>query len=546
MFVRIKKKDENRWHIQIVESVRVRDEVKQKIIRSIGVARSPQEVEQFKKIAEKAIIQIKNTHQPVLAFENPEEVYAPKTRRKAVGDNVKLNDLREDRRVIEGIQDVFGSVYKKMGAQQLIQGTDKDKQWNEILEACVLARIAEPASKLATSALLLRDFNMDVPVQKIYRMLDHLATHEDEAKKIVAAHTIETVGGKVSLAFFDVTTLYFESIEQDELRSFGFSKDCKFKETQVVLALLATEDGLPITYELFPGKTFEGHTLLTVAKNLKEKYGLTDVTLVADRGMFNEANLSLMEAEGFHYVVAAKLKSMSKAIKQAIQSNEFRPLVANNEFSWVYETQHKSRRVIVNYSNDRARKDKADRQRLVDRLLKKVRDKTVALKDVIGNSGTKKYLKLNGKTADIDQDKIEQDGEWDGIHGIITNMKDASAALLLERYRGLWQIEESFRINKHTLKMRPIYHWSSRRIKAHISLCFLSYATCRYAQLSLKYAGLKESVESIRSELNNVQSSVLVDKASGKSYGLPSAMTDKAKAIYRAFKLKRDLSPYEI
>ena len=546
MFVRVKKKDEKRWHVQIVESIRLGATVKQKIVRSIGVAHSTQEVDQFRKIAEKAIVQIENTKQPVLAFEDPEVVYAPKRRIKVVDDKVKLNGLKETNRIIEGIPDIFGTIYKQMNAHELIKGTDKDDQWNEILSACVLARIAEPSSKLAASEILRRDFELDIPVQKIYRMLDHLANHEEEAKKLVAAHTIETIGGKVSVAFFDVTTLYFESIEQDELRSFGFSKDCKFKETQVMLALLATDDGLPITYELFAGKTFEGHTLIAVTKTLKEKYGLNDITLVADRGMFNEANLSLMESEGFHYIVAAKLKSMSKAVKEAIETNEFRPLVANNEFSWVHELTHKNRRVVVNYSSDRARKDKADRQRLVDRLLKKVKDKVIPLKEVIGNNGTKKYLKLNGKTAVINHDKIDSDGDWDGIHGIVTNMKDASPVSLLERYRGLWQIEEAFRINKHSLKMRPIYHWSPRRIRAHISLCFLSYATCRYTQLALKRAGVKESVESLRSELRSVQASVLVDETSGKKYGLPSAITEKIAAIYRVFGLKRNSRPYEI
>ena len=546
MFVRTKKKDENRWHVQIVESIRQGDSVQQKIVRSIGVAHSPEEVEQFKKIGEKAIIHIKNARQPVLAFVDPELVHAPKQKRKLVDDKVKLKDLKEDRRVIEGIQDIFGTVFEQMGAHELINGTEKDKQWNEILRACVLARIAEPSSKLAAAQILRRDFDMDVPVQKIYRMLDHLADHVDEAKKIVATHTIQTIGGKVSVAFFDVTTLYFESIEQDELRSFGFSKDCKFKETQVMLALMATDDGLPITYELFAGKTFEGHTFIEVAKSLKEKYSIEDVTIVADRGMFNESNLAMMEAEGFQYIVAAKLKSMSKAIKQAIQTNEFIPLVANNEFSWVYEIEHNGRRIVVNYSTDRARKDKADRQRLVERLLKKVKNKVMPLKDVIGNNGTKKFLKLTGTTAVIDQEKIDNDGDWDGIHGLVTNIQDISNVSLLERYRGLWQIEEAFRINKHTLKMRPIYHWSPRRIKAHISLCFLSYATCRYTQLALKKAGVLESIESLRNELRRVQASVLLDETTGKRFGLPSATTEKAQAIYRAFKLKRDLRPYEI
>jgi len=546
MFVRTKKKEEGKWHVQIVESVRKGDKVNQKIIRSIGVAHSPEEVSQFKAIAEKAIVQIKNARKPVLSFEDPDVVYAHKNKRTPVDSSVKLKDLKEDRRITEGVQEIFGSVFSSMGGDKLIKNTDKDDQWNEVLQNTVLARIAEPSSKLATSELLKREFDTDVPVQKIYRMLDHLANHEDEAKKIVASHTIETLGNKVTIAFFDVTTLYFESIEQDELRAFGFSKDCKFKETQVMLALMTTECGLPITYELFPGNTFEGHTFIRVAKSLVEKHGIKDVTIVADRGIFSEANLSLMDAEGFKYVVAAKIKAMSKDIKDAILSNQFRPLVVNNQFCWIYELEHKARRAVISYSGERAKKDRADRQRLVERLLKKVRDKVIPIKQVIGNHGTKKYLKINNKTATIDHDKIDQDAEWDGMHGIVTNIKDASASTLLERYRGLWTIEEAFRINKHSLKMRPIYHWSPRRIKAHIVLCFLTYATCKFAQFTLKKAGIKDSIETLRKELKGVQVSELIDVTTGHKYRLPSAMTEKVKAIYRAFKLSRDLKPYRI
>ena len=222
MFVLAKKKDERRWQVQIVESVRAGKSVKQKILRNVGVAHTEKELDEFKRIAEAAIISIKVARQPVLPFVNPEEFYAPARIRKPVKDVVAISKLREEKRVNEGIQDVFGNIYKELGLNQLIDGTSKDEQWNEVLEAAVTARIMEPASKRATSEIIREDFDLDIPVQKIYRMLDHLADAEELAKKAVARNTLALFGGEVDVMFFDVTTLYFESIERDELREFGF------------------------------------------------------------------------------------------------------------------------------------------------------------------------------------------------------------------------------------------------------------------------------------------------------------------------------------
>jgi transposase len=145
--------------------------------------------------------------------------------------------------------------------------------------------------------------------------------------------------------------------------------------------------------------------------------------------------------------------------------------------------------------------------RLVERLVKKEKDGIIKTKDLIGNSGTKKFIKVTKSSATIDHDKVDADSEWDGLHGVVTNLKieESPASQVLERYRGLWQIEESFRINKHSLKMRPIYHFTPRRIRAHVLLCYLSYAVMRHTQHHLKKRGLSLGVNTIRSEINSIQ-----------------------------------------
>ena len=122
-------------------------------------------------------------------------------------------------------------------------------------------------------------------------------------------------GGKIDLIFFDATTLYFESFTEDELKQNGFSKDHKFGQPQVLLALMVTEQGIPIGYEVFPGSTYEGHTLIPMLESIKERYNLGKVVFVADSGLLNAANLQAMEDSGFKYIVGVRLRKMKPAFR---------------------------------------------------------------------------------------------------------------------------------------------------------------------------------------------------------------------------------------
>jgi len=549
MFVLAKKKDEKRWQVQIVESVRDGKSIRQKIVRNIGTAYSEKEVAEFKRIGEASIVEMKNAAKPVLSIFDPAEFHSPRKRQVPCDeDKVYPSDLKEEKRFNEGISDIFGKVYEDLGFDRLIQGTSKDREWNDILQSSVLARIAEPDSKRATSRFMDEEFDIKIPVQKIYRMMDLLSDIEGKIKQTVAQKTWAIFEEEVDVLFFDVTTLYFESIERDELRNFGFSKDCKFNQSQVMLALVTTHEGLPISYQLFPGNTFEGHTLLHMVKELKESFKVSKITLVADRGMFTRDNLAELEKHEIQYVVAAKLKSFSKAKKDEILNSEFKPTCVNNEFHWVRDFENDGRRLVVSYSSSRAKKDASDRQRLVDRLLKKVSPgkEDIKIGDVISNSGTKKYLKIKSGSAEIDFNKVENDANWDGLHGVITNISEDHSAKILERYRGLWQIEEAFRVNKHSLKMRPIYHWSPRRIRSHISLCYLTYAVAKHSVHRLKKKGLVLSIDEMRHRLRRVEASKIIDTPTQNRYVIPSA-TDKSQLeIYAAFDLERGTTPYKI
>jgi len=170
---------------------------------------------------------------------------------------------------------------------------------------------------------------------------------------------------------------------------------------------------------------------------------------------WGESNLSYLESEQINYIVAAKLKGMKQTVKSQIVNESFCPFDG-----WIKDIEIESRRLIVSYSKDRAKKDYKQRMRLVDRLLKKARDEKIPIKSLINNNGTKKYIEVSAEKASINESKIILDGMWDGIHGVITNYakNDKTPQEILTRYKGLWKIEEVFRVNKNDLKMRPIYH----------------------------------------------------------------------------------------
>lgn len=550
MFIRTKTKPNGKTAVQIVESYRRANKITQKITRHIGQAFNEKELIELKKLAATIIRELEEERQPSLPIFNPEKIsqLEMKNVTPQEPEKVELKNLREEQRVIDGIGDVFGTLYDDLGFNHLITGTKLNDNWNDVLKTCVLARLANPSSKRRTASNLERDFGIRLSLSRIYRMMEHVSRREEAIREHVGQATRKLFTDEINILFFDVTTLYFESFEEDALRRFGFSKDCKFKETQVVLALVTTEEGLPIDYMLFPGDMYEGHTLVEMVKELKSKYSVAKVRLVADRAMFNEKNLEMMESEGIQYVVAAKLKAMSKEMKDRIQEESgYHAGVVMDELHWIQEIPYEKRRLIVSYSSARARKDSADRQRLIERLLKKQKNGKIPVKKLIGNRGTSKYIQVNESDITVNEKKIEEDAVWDGLHGVVTNAPlDQKAEELLTLYRGLWQIEDAFRLQKHDLKLRPIYHWTPNRIRAHIAICFIAYSLAKQAMYRLKLRQYPMSFNQLLDELLHAQSSILVDQSTKKQYIIPSHANETLKRIYQTFGLKRNVVPRKI
>jgi transposase len=316
----------------------------------------------------------------------------------------------------------------------------------------------------------------------------------------------QSLYGGNKVVFFDVTTLYFESQQEDELKAFGYSKDCKFNEVQIVLSLVINSEGRPLAYEIFEGATFEGSTLLPVLQRFKAQFGVDKVIIVADRGIGSRSNLTGLKEAGFDYIVGARLRSASKEIQaKAIDRDGLNSLYHNNEDAHSYKfIDNADQSWVIMHSSKRALKDQADRQRLVEKAASMVASSAIKAK-----RGANKYIKQSATKAEIDWDKIHRDALYDGYYALTVSDKSMSAQDIAAAYHQLWMIEESFRTMKSFFEIRPMFHWTPQRIKGHVMLNFISLVLENNLLLALKERIGHISHELIRDAIDNMEQSIL-------------------------------------
>jgi len=309
-----------------------------------------------------------------------------------------------------------------------------------------------------------------IDISAIYRFLDKLNDKlKSQVEQIAYEHTKQVLGGEISVVFYDMTTLYFEASDEDDLRKTGFSKDGKHSNPQIFLGLLVGLGGYAIGYDIFEGNTYEGHTLIPFLESISKKFNLEKPIVVADSGLLSKDNIEALEKENYQYILGARIKNETTAIKEKILESKLKDgqikSIKKNDVS----------RIIIGYSDKRAKKDAHNRERGLKRLEKRIKSGKLT-KSSINNRGYNKYLKLEGEVSvEIDYDKYNKDNKWDGLKGYITNSK-LSGKRIIENYSKLWHIEKAFRMSKTDLRIRPIYHRLKHRIEAHICISFTAYS----------------------------------------------------------------------
>lgn len=372
---------------------------------------------------------------------------------------------------IVGIEMLLGKLFNEIGFSAI-----RDPLFRKL----VLARLCYPLSKLKTVDYLRRYEGYETNETAIYRYLDKLHSKQKRTvQQISYAHTLKILNHNIQIVFYDVTTLYFEIQQEDDLRETGYSKEGKHQNPQILLGLLVSTDGYPLAYEIYKGKKFEGDTLLPVINLFRRTYQLKDIIVVADAGLLSNKNITSLQSNNYQYILGVRIKNETQAIKEQILA-----LGLNDGESQVIIKSEQAK-LIINYSQTRAKKDKHNRQKGIAKLEKQIRTGKLT-KTQINNKGYNKFLKMDGHLAvALDKTKIESDEKWDGLKGYITNTM-LSKEDVINNYNHLWRIEKAFRVAKTDLKVRPIYHFAKRRIEAHICIAFVAYKIYKELERQLK------------------------------------------------------------
>lgn len=467
MFVRKKNNPSGIVSVQVLD----KSQGNSRLVKTIGSSADPKEVESL--VAEgKRWIDAHLGRQDM--FEQSEQEQAEKLAVEYLFSNIE-NIL------LNGTQLILEKVFKSIGFDEL---------GDEVLKHLVTARLSQPLSKSATVAYLKDHFDEDLHYQKIYRYMDKLYnTKQEEIQKISVNHTTKVLGAEIGLMFYDVTTLYFETDDSDDLRERGFSKDGKHAQPQVVLGLLVSGEGYPLSYSIFNGAQYEGRTMLPIVEDFVTRFKLDDFVVVADSGLMNKSNIDLLESAGYKYILGARIKNESGKIKSWILS-------LNKEDGAFNEQPLNDKRLIIGYSSKRAKKDKYNRDKGIKRLETAYKTGKVT-KEHINQRGYNKFLEISDDiNISINRQKIKEDESWDGLKGYITNTH-LSANEIHEQYQGLWVVERAFRITKGTIELRPMFHFTAKRIEAHITICFVAFKVYKELERILRLKNINLSVDKV-------------------------------------------------
>ena len=372
-----------------------------------------------------------------------------------------LTTLQNSNISVVGPELVFGKIYDSIGFNAIEE---------DLFRHLVISRLAFPLSKLKTIDYLYRFQGLTINISTVYRFLDKLnAELKEQVEQISYKHTLKVLHNDISIVFYDMTTLYFEASDEDDLRKAGFSKDGKHQNPQIFLGLLVGLGGYAIGYDIFEGSIYEGHTLIPVIEKLSAKFNLSKPIVVADAGLLSAENIQSLEENGYEYILGARPKNETKEIKNKI----LQTLLEDGQTMVIKKLP--DIRLIISYSDKRAAKDEHNRKRGLRRLEKQIKSGKLT-KSNINNKGYNKYLKMEGDVKiEIDYEKFNKDKSWDGLKGYITNTK-LTPKQIIDNYKNLWHIEKAFRMSKTDLRIRPIYHRLRNRIEAHICISFTAYA----------------------------------------------------------------------
>lgn len=337
-----------------------------------------------------------------------------------------------------------------------------------------IMRFIEPTSKLRSIELLQFYFGISYS-QRIYRNLPKLISYQTDIEKCAYNVAVQKFNEQFYFVLYDVTTLYFESFNADEFKIQGFSKDNKSQQPQVVIGLLVTQSGFPLSYKVFAGNTFEGKTMLPIVESFIANHPQTKPIIVADAAMLDEERLTELKDKKLSYIVGARLANVNIGLVKQIHAE----LNGKQGMSARFPSKHGN--LVCDFSFKRYKKELNDLNKLIQKAEELVAKQELKIK-------TRFVRKISKEKIELNTELIEKRRLLLGIKGYCTDLSEdeLSNEIVIERYHKLWQIEQTFRMSKFDLQTRPIFHHKEDAIKAHILICFVSLIGEKYLELTTK------------------------------------------------------------
>jgi len=397
-------------------------------------------------------------------------------------------------------------------------GLNKIKK--KLLLDLVIIRILEPASKLHSIELLNIYFGLQHRRQSYYKYAPKWLDLKTKVEDIVVQFAKQKYAFNYDLLFYDVTTLYFETFQEDELRQNGFSKDNKSQQPQILIGLMVSKEGFPVGYEVFSGSTFEGHTILAVVKEFIKKHAVKEFTVVADAAMISAENVRELLKNDINYIVGARLGNINAKLIEQIdkslprQDGEDIRIKTDNGF------------LICSYSATRYRKDKYEMEKQID--------KAKALIERPSKNKKLKFTKSSGEKIEINKALIEKTKKLLGVKGYYTNLGEevVNNKMVIERYHELYKIEQAFRISKNDLQTRPIFHFKEQPIKLHILVCFMALVISKHIELDTR-----QSIRKFITECKKITDARIFNQITGKEMTIRTKLTPEIVKIMQSLNL---------
>ncbi len=400
-----------------------------------------------------------------------------------------------------------------------------DYSLNSIFQMLVYMRILDPCSKKKSFEKMDNLFlNFDFEISDVYRALDYFKFYKDDLLLNTHEMVRSIYGRDMKNVYYDVTNYYFEINEPDELRKKGVSKEHR-PNPIVQMGLLMDNSGLPITYKLFEGNTNDSETLMPVLEDLKDDYGLNRVIVVADKGMNTGENIAYNILHKNGYIYSQTVRGANADLKQFVLDQSGYTITKDGfkiksrvvtTHIWVMNVDNKRVKVdidqkqVVFYSPDYAKRAQYDRQKAIEKAKKIIQVNKTAKLPLKGSFKYIESISLDKETGElknlknyhsIDEDKIKEEMKFDGYYAIVTSELKMTDDEIVDAYRDLWKIEESFKITKSELKTRPVHVSTKDHIEAHFLTCFISLLILRLLEMSTEG---KYSTRTLINEMKNI------------------------------------------